>query len=163
MLYLLDRDRAFSNVKYARHLHRNVLAVVCYQCPLSLTWFNSNPSIDYITSIKHVGMDKQFHPALYWACDYLSMLGSKLSCVSKGGPSRLTHVLSGYFIVPVIIRLPHCQQNSLLEYGYVYFHDMINTHQNIIKSFICILWTDSIVWLLVASFFLFGFRLIEGG
>ena len=32
-----------------------------------------------------LGMDKQFHPMLYWACDYLSMLGFKLNHVSKKG------------------------------------------------------------------------------
>ena len=31
-----------------------------------------------------LGMDKWFHPTLYWACDYLSMLGLKLNHVSKG-------------------------------------------------------------------------------
>ena len=32
-----------------------------------------------------LGMDKQFHPTLYRACDYLSMLGFKLNHVSKMG------------------------------------------------------------------------------
>ena len=32
-----------------------------------------------------LGMDKWFHPTLYWACDYLSMLGLKLNHVSKRG------------------------------------------------------------------------------
>ena len=32
-----------------------------------------------------LGMDKQFHPALFWACNYLSMLGLKLNHVSKRG------------------------------------------------------------------------------
>ena len=32
-----------------------------------------------------LGTDKQFHPTHYWACDYLSMLGLKLSHVSKMG------------------------------------------------------------------------------
>ena len=30
-----------------------------------------------------LGMDKQFHPTLYWTCDYLSMLGLKFNHVSK--------------------------------------------------------------------------------
>ena len=34
-----------------------------------------------------LGMDKQFYPTLLWACDYLSMLGSKLIHVSKRGSS----------------------------------------------------------------------------
>ena len=32
-----------------------------------------------------LGMDKEFHPTLNWACDYLSMLGLKLNHVSKRG------------------------------------------------------------------------------
>ena len=31
------------------------------------------------------GMDKQFHPTLYWACDYLPIVGLKLDHVSKRG------------------------------------------------------------------------------
>ena len=34
-----------------------------------------------------LAMDKSFRPTLYWACDYLSMLGFKLNHVSKRGPS----------------------------------------------------------------------------
>ena len=30
--------------------------------------------------------NKEFHPTLYWACDYLSMLGLKLIHVSKRAP-----------------------------------------------------------------------------
>ena len=33
-----------------------------------------------------LGMDKLFHPTLYWSCDYLSVLGLKLNHVSKRGP-----------------------------------------------------------------------------
>ena len=33
-----------------------------------------------------LGMEKQFHPWLYIACDYLPMLGLKLNHVSKGDP-----------------------------------------------------------------------------
>ena len=36
-----------------------------------------------------LGMDKQFHPTLYWACGYLSMLGLKLNHVSKRGYSSV--------------------------------------------------------------------------
>ena len=32
-----------------------------------------------------LGMDKLFHPTLYWVCDYLSMLGLRLNHVSKSG------------------------------------------------------------------------------
>ena len=31
----------------------------------------------------HLGMDKQFHPTLYWSCDYVSVIGLKLFRVSK--------------------------------------------------------------------------------
>ena len=34
----------------------------------------------------HLGMDKYFHPTLYWACDYLSMPRFKLNYVRKGVP-----------------------------------------------------------------------------
>ena len=37
-------------------------------------------------------MDKLFHPTLYWACDYLSMLGSKLIHVCKRGPRSPCHL-----------------------------------------------------------------------
>ena len=36
-----------------------------------------------------LGMDKLFHRTLYWACDYLSMLGLKLNHVSKIGIRNL--------------------------------------------------------------------------
>ena len=34
-------------------------------------------------------MGKQFHSTLYWACDYQSMLASKLNNVNKGGPGLI--------------------------------------------------------------------------
>ena len=36
------------------------------------------------------GMDTLFHPTLYWACDYLSMLGLRLIHVSERGPEHST-------------------------------------------------------------------------
>ena len=33
-----------------------------------------------------LGIEKLYHPTLYWARDYVSMLGSKLIYVSKGSP-----------------------------------------------------------------------------
>ena len=67
-----------------------------------LTWFNFNPSVDkylhplwsvgwnYLPIPKRqqcnhwsLGMDKRFHLTLYWACDYLSMLGFRLIHVNK--------------------------------------------------------------------------------
>ena len=41
-------------------------------------------------------MDKLFYTRLYWACDYLSMLGLKLIHVVKGGPG-LKFSLAGMF------------------------------------------------------------------
>ena len=41
-----------------------------------------------------LGMDKWFHPTLYWACDYLSMLGLKLNHVSKSGPRNQQYWLN---------------------------------------------------------------------
>ena len=32
------------------------------------------------------GIDEQYHPTIYWACGYLSMLGWKFIYVSKGAP-----------------------------------------------------------------------------
>ena len=37
-------------------------------------------------------MDQLFHLTLYWACDYLTMLGFKLICVSKRGPRRSSNL-----------------------------------------------------------------------
>ena len=35
-----------------------------------------------------LGMDKYFHPTLYWICNYLSMLRLKLTPVSHRGPCK---------------------------------------------------------------------------
>ena len=49
-----------------------------------------------------LGMDWEFHPILYWACDYLSMLGLKLNRVIKRGPKLNDSVMNDqlwqYFI-----------------------------------------------------------------
>ena len=37
-------------------------------------------------TVGSLGMDKEHHLSLYWACDYLSILGLKLNHVSKMGP-----------------------------------------------------------------------------
>ena len=37
-------------------------------------------------AILSLEMDKQFHPTLYWACEYLYILGLKSNHVSKGAP-----------------------------------------------------------------------------
>ena len=36
-------------------------------------------------NFNRLGIDKYFRPTLYWACDYLSMSGSKLNHVGKKG------------------------------------------------------------------------------
>ena len=69
-----------------------------------LTWTNFDPSTykqihsysmgwNYLSIPKlqrcnrwSSGMDKKFSPTLCWTCDYLSMLGLKLTHVSKMGP-----------------------------------------------------------------------------
>ena len=36
-----------------------------------------------------LGMDKQYHPTLYWTCNYLSMIGSKSNHIHKNCPCKL--------------------------------------------------------------------------
>ena len=72
--------------------------------PLLLTWLKFNPSVS--NYIKYKAWDditypfpnfngatvevwewiNNIHPILYWACDYLSMMGLKLIHVSRRGP-----------------------------------------------------------------------------
>ena len=52
-----------------------------------------------------LGMGKQFHPTLYCACDYLSMLGLKLNHISKRG-HRTIPLVAGEW-------LPTCQWSHL--------------------------------------------------
>ena len=47
---------------------------------------HSNISTAHLWSL---GMDKWFHPKLYWTCDYLSMLGLELNHISKSYVQRL--------------------------------------------------------------------------
>ena len=73
-----------------------------YQWPLLLTWFNFNPRMDKQShaqwSVRRnnlsipklqrckrwsLGMDNEFHPTLFNACNYLFMLRLKLNHVSK--------------------------------------------------------------------------------
>ena len=68
-------------------------------------------SIPKLQRLHHwsLGMDKWFHPILYWTCDYLSMLGLKLNHVSKRGYKWPTFaVFSGqcpsHFVI--FLRLP---------------------------------------------------------
>ena len=41
-----------------------------------------------------LGMERWFHPTLYWECNYLSMMGLKLNHVSKNGPWNLYVMVS---------------------------------------------------------------------
>ena len=45
-----------------------------------------------------LGMDKQFHSTSYWACDYLSMLGLKLTHLSKRGPLNISYKNTSFYI-----------------------------------------------------------------
>ena len=47
-----------------------------------------------------LGTDKSFHPTLYWAWDYSSMLGLKLNRVIKRGPD--------VFIIACVDKLDEC-------------------------------------------------------
>ena len=89
---------------------------ISIQGPPLLTWFNSDSSMDTLLHAQwcvgwnylpipklqwcnhwSLGMDKSFHPTLYWACDYLSMPGLKLNYVSKRSPRY--HYTSKWFII----------------------------------------------------------------
>ena len=95
---------------------------------LFLRWINFHPNMDtQLHPVKSVGwsclsipklqrchrwrlgMDKQFHPTLYWACDYLSMLRLELnvrlnvnikSNISKRGPRFTIGSLTYEFLMP---------------------------------------------------------------
>ena len=63
-------------------------SVIFYEC----IWFYLTVSESDIIKLFNqsnrwsLGMDKWFHPILYYGCNYLSMLGLKLNHVSKRGP-----------------------------------------------------------------------------
>ena len=68
-----------------------------------------------LSNFRHwsVGIDKWFHYTIYWACDYLSMLGLKFIHVSKRGYwfLYLSKVLLQYLSEPMITwhaNLSHC-------------------------------------------------------
>ena len=101
-------DYAGTYQKLNDHIWMSLyLSVPCHQYPLSLLCLNLNPSRDkWLHLLWSVGwndlsipelqrlyhwslkMDKYFHPTLYWACDYLYMLGLELNHVSKRSPGR---------------------------------------------------------------------------
>ena len=46
-----------------------------------------------------LGMDKQFHPAIYNRCNYLSMCGLKLYHVSERGPRTQLFIITNFSIM----------------------------------------------------------------
>ena len=66
-------------------------------------------------------MDKQFHPTLYWVCDYIFMMGLQLIHLSKRAPRK--HNADGkplYFSVeflsiPMIWNDMFCQPNHVVQ------------------------------------------------
>ena len=54
-------------------------------------------------------MDKLFHPILYMACDYLSMLKLKLIHVGKRGPMSLEQV--GHYFTDTIFKYIFSYEN----------------------------------------------------
>ena len=90
----------FVCVRVYMHIH---ICIWLYLRPFLLTWINFNPIMDkqlypflsvgrnYLSNSKlqrlrrlSLGMDKQFHPRLFWKCEYLCMLRLKLIHVSNG-------------------------------------------------------------------------------
>ena len=71
-------------------------------------------------------MDKWLHPTLYWACDYLSMLGLKLNQASKRDPKP--PLLCFYIIVLTVSthkvavnKFTHTQQSVYnIQFGLSY-------------------------------------------
>ena len=47
----------------------------------------------------NLGMDKYFHPTLYWAGDYLSMLGFKFIHISERGPVEFSWSKGSMFYI----------------------------------------------------------------
>ena len=68
-----------------------------------------------------LGMDKIFYPTLYWACNYLSMLGLKLNHVSKRG-HRGVLVCANYpeATFQIMYRIP---LGTYLEWSAPYLHN----------------------------------------
>ena len=66
-----------------------------------------------------LGMDKQFHPTLYRACDYSTMLRFTLSLVSKRAPVDIVNIFQGFLLCrwsnPEVVCIVHvtCCESSL--------------------------------------------------
>ena len=76
-------------------------------------------------------MDKKFHPTLYWACDYLTMLGLRSIHVSKKYPWHLialakiqqrnrAHHLWSYDIMSEITSIVYLHFFCILTYAIIY-------------------------------------------
>ena len=74
-------------------------------------------------------MGKWFHPTLYWACDYLSIIGLKLINVSKRGPWGLFYLDS---LCKSTSRLGHGQAITP-TFRQLFTHAMIETKVSIWK------------------------------
>ena len=61
-----------------------------------------------------LGMDKYFHSTLYWACDYLSMLGLKLNHVSKRSYGPVPKQSLCHLVRPPSVSIPAGGSLSLL-------------------------------------------------
>ena len=62
------------------------------------------------------GMEKKSNLTLYWACDYLSMLGLKLSHVSERGPGVFATCINSWhfsFILCIDFTSAHCLSTSI--------------------------------------------------
>ena len=58
-----------------------------------------------------LGMDELFHPTLFWACNYLYMLGLKLNHVSKRGPWMSSYWCT-YIVIPDSAHLSSWYMNA---------------------------------------------------
>ena len=113
-----------------------------HQEPLLLTWINLNHSMDkYLRPLWNVGwnclfipelqrrsrwsfgIDKLFHPTVYWAYHYLSVLRLKLIHFNKKNPHRRVNF---HVYVPNINGTWTCSAFHL----HIYKHTTMINHQN---------------------------------
>ena len=79
-------------------------------------------------------LDEQFCPTLYWACDYLSMLGLKLSHVCKQGPWSYISDNNLSKLQPVVV---YWHASSLISAA---LDDMVLQIQGLQKSYWLYYW-----------------------
>ena len=87
------------------------------------------PFINFSGCTFSLGMDKWFHPTLYWACDYLSMLGLKLHHVSK--MARGWGDVCGYFLNMSMINRYSIQCSihiTFFAYNWCDYHPTVSTY-----------------------------------